>query len=194
MITAALVALNALLRLHTAWFLAEVLLMPDDPRFAGKAIPIRNLVIVGGMSLVFPVAHLLFKRWRRYPWALDDVYLSVFWLDMAGNSFDLYDSYYYFDLIPHAHGSGAMAVTLERAFGLSPWRAFLATNALHGLLELQENLTDVFFGTHNVRDRWDTFRDLAAGLIGIAAYPLVARWIFGPAITSGGRRDGPPRS
>jgi hypothetical protein len=38
---------NAGLRLSIAYFLAEVLLHPDDPRFAGKAIPIRNLIIVG---------------------------------------------------------------------------------------------------------------------------------------------------
>src|SRR5688572_13305667 len=40
--------LNVLIRLHVAYFLWEVMANPDDPRFAGKAIPIRNLVIVGG--------------------------------------------------------------------------------------------------------------------------------------------------
>ena len=42
--------LNVAIRVHVAYFLWEVMAHPDDPRFAGKAIPIRNLVIVGGMS------------------------------------------------------------------------------------------------------------------------------------------------
>lgn len=48
-----------------AYFLIEVLLNPDGPRFAGKAIPVRNLIIVGSLSLVFPAFYLAGKRWGR---------------------------------------------------------------------------------------------------------------------------------
>ncbi len=134
--------LNVLIRAHLAYFLWEVMTHQDDPRFAGKAIPIRNLVIVSGMSMLFPAVQMLTKRWRRYPWGWDALYLSLYWLDMAGNSFDLYDSHTHFDLIPHCHG---------------------------------ESLTDVFFGTHNVRAWWDQPGDLLAGLVGTLAYPALAR-------------------
>jgi hypothetical protein len=170
----AAIALNAVLRASIAYFLAEVLLNPNDPRFAGKAIPIRNLIIVGGLSLLFPALHLLRRRWKRYPFWTDDLWLSLFWLDMAGNSFDLYDRYLHFDLIPHFHGTGASAVALQRGFGLSPARAFLIANVLHGALEAQEIATDVFFGTHNVRGWWDSAGDIAAGLLGSGTYLLPA--------------------
>src|ERR687898_2171642 len=94
-------AANVLLRLSVVYFLAEVLLHPDDPRFAGKAIPIRNLIIVSGLSLLFPALHVVGRRWKAYPVWFDDLYLSIFWLDMAGNSFDLYNRFSAFDLIPH---------------------------------------------------------------------------------------------
>lgn len=177
--------LNILIRAHLAWFLFEVVTSPNDPRFEGKAIPIRNLVIVGGMSMLFPAAHLLFRRWRRYPWGWDALYLSVYWLDMAGNSFDLYDTYERFDLIPHFHGTGAFALVFERAFGLRAWPAFLAANGFHAALETQEILTDVMFKTHNVRGWWDTAGDMAVGVLGTVAYPALARRL---AIPSPGTR------
>jgi hypothetical protein len=163
-------ALNLVLRASIIYFLAEVLRNQSDRRFAGKAIPVRNLIIVGGLSLMFPVLHLMRRRRRRYPFWTDDLWLSLFALDMAGNSFDLYDRYTHFDLIPHFHGTGASAVALRRAFDLAPERAFAIATALHAGLEAQEYATDVLFGTHNVRGWWDSAGDLAAGLLGAAVY------------------------
>jgi hypothetical protein len=173
-----LIGLDLLLRLHIVYFLAEVVLMPEDPRFAGKAIPIRNLVIVGGMSFLFPAVQLFSRRWARYPWGSDCLYLSIFWLDMAGNSFDLYRRYEQFDLIPHFHGTGALAGVLHWAFELRALPALLWANAIHAALEAQEILTDVFFGTRNVRGPLDTVRDIVVGLVGSALYvavPLLVR-------------------
>jgi hypothetical protein len=166
--------LNAALRVSILYFLVEVLLDPDDPRFAGKAIPVRNAVIVVGAGLLFPALHLARRRWPAYPVWTDDLFLSIFWLDMAGNSFDLYDRFYYFDLIPHAHGTGAAAAVFRSGFGLSAVGAAGLANLVHALLEAQEYLTDVFLGTHNVRGRSDTVNDLLVGLLGSAAYVLVA--------------------
>ncbi len=165
-------ALNALLRLWILYFLAEVLRHPEDRRFAGKAIPVRNLIVVLTFSSLFPVLWRLTRgRWDRYPVWLDDLYLSIFWLDMAGNSFDLYDRHSSFDLVPHFHSTGALAVTL-RALGLSHISAFGLANAIHMLLEAQEYYTDVLFGTHNVRGVSDTINDFLAGIGGTAAYGL----------------------
>ncbi len=170
-------AINAVLRASIAAMLADVLRHPNDPRYAGKAIPLRNLLIVGGLSLVFPALFLGGRRWKRYPVWQDDLYLSIFWLDMAGNWLDLYDTYLNFDLIPHFHGSGALAAVLHHAFGLRGWRAIGVANAVHTALEAQEYVTDVFFGTHNVRGAWDSLGDLSAGLLGTIVY-------VGPAILS----------
>jgi hypothetical protein len=172
------VVLNVALRLSIIYFLAEVLAKPDDPRFAGKAIPIRNLIVAGGLTLLFPVLHAMGKclrrgpavRWQRYPWSLDSLYLSIFWLDMAGNSFNLYDRYTHFDLIPHFHGTGATALVLRHAFDVTPQSGVSGANIIHLLLEIQEFLTDVFFETHNVRGWWDTAGDLGAGLVGTWVY------------------------
>src|SRR5437588_2246019 len=48
---------NLALRLSIVYFLAEVLAKPDDARFAGKAIPARNLIVAGGLTLLFPILH-----------------------------------------------------------------------------------------------------------------------------------------
>jgi hypothetical protein len=168
--------LNTALRLHLLYFLAEVLRRPGDPRFAGKALPVRNALVVGGASLVFPALHLLRRprgRWGRYPFWLDSLYLSIFWLDMAGNSLDLYDRYYYFDLLPHAHGTGAATVVAQAVLGLPALSAVGMATVLHLLLEAQEYYTDVLFGTHNVRGVSDTVNDLLAGLVGTGLYSAV---------------------
>jgi hypothetical protein len=166
-------ACNALLRSGIAGFLVDVMRHPHDPRYEGKAIPMRNLVIVSSLSLAFPVLYLRGRkrfRWSRYPVWSDDLYLSIFWLDMAGNYFGLYDRYTHFDLIPHFHGSGALAGILHSAFGMRPRTAFGVANLIHAMLEAQEILTDVFFGTHNVRGWWDSAGDLSAGVLGTASY------------------------
>jgi len=169
--------LNVALRASILYFLAEVMLNQADRRFAGKAIPIRNLIIVLTFSSLLPVhARIAAKKWPRYPFWLDDLYLSIFWLDMAGNSFDLYDRFFYFDLVPHFHSTGALAVVL-RALGTSHLGAIGMANVIHMLLEAQEYYTDVFFGTHNVRGLFDTVNDLVAGVAGTAIYGLArAAW------------------
>jgi hypothetical protein len=59
---------------------------------------------------------------------------------------------------------------LQHAFDVTPQIGFSSANIIHLLLEIQEFLTDVFFGTHNVRGWWDTAGDLGAGLVGTWVY------------------------
>lgn len=175
--------LNILIRVSIFYFLGEALLFPDDPRFAGKAIPIRNLVVVLTLTLLFPLLYFWKKKWGGrlkggarlldkdgYPVWLDNLYLSIFWLDMAGNSFNLYDSYFYFDLIPHLHGTGALAAVWYGAFGLPILSSIGLANIVHILLEAQEYYTDVLFKTHNVRGIFDVVNDLVVGLLGTVLY------------------------
>lgn len=167
---------NILIRLSIFYFLGEVLLFPDDPRFAGKAIPIRNFIIVITLSLLIPFFHFIKNRWKHYPFWWDNLYLSIFWLDMAGNSFNLYDSYFYFDLIPHFHSTAALAAVVLGAFGFSFWSGVGFANIVHMLLEAQEYYTDVFLKTHNVRGTFDVVNDLVVGALGTLLYGLIYLW------------------
>lgn len=165
--------LNLLLRLSSLYFLGETLFLPDDPRFVGKALPIRNLIIIGSLTLVFPLLFFFKRIWKSYPVWIDNLYLSIFWLDMAGNSFNLYDSYFYFDLLPHFHGTASLGIVLTAAFRLNPVSSIGIANITHTLLEIQEYYTDVLLGTHNIRGTFDVVNDLAVGILGSFIYMLI---------------------
>jgi hypothetical protein len=181
---AAGLAVNAALRLAMLALLAEVLrARPDDHRFAGKGIAVRFTAIALPATLLVPVAW--WRRRRRavsrglplepYPAWIDSLYVSLFALDLAGNVFDLYDRHKHFDLIPHAHGGGAIAVTAAWLFRWPASRAAAASIAGHAVLEAQEYASDVAFGLRNVRGWWDTAGDLAAGAVGTLGYGLAYR-------------------
>lgn len=193
-----LLGLNLAVRAAIIYWLAEAWVLQDDPRFAGKAIPERNTVIVGSLSLLFPaIWHLRKLDWRQYPVGLDILYLSIYAVDMAGNSFNLYDSYTYFDLIPHFHSPGALAVIVSVYWIRSrrpdalrrPTREWLVETTIvaagvatmvHVVLEAQEYYTDVLAGTVNVGGVADTVNDLVVGLVGAFVYPpLMVRWFLG---------------
>lgn len=176
---------NIGLRATILYFLGETLLFPNDPRFAGKAIAPRNLIFVIIFSIVIPALYQLSKRWKRYPfkkwphypWWLDNLYLSTVWLDMFGNSFNLYDRFFYFDLFPHFYTSGAVAILLIEIFKLPLLSGIGLANILHILIEGQEYYTDVLAGTHNVRGTFDTVDDLLVGVLGSILFALIYRWL-----------------
>jgi hypothetical protein len=162
------VAVNLGLRLVILGVVGDALRHPSARRYAGKGIGTRGLVVVAA-SMALPALHLL-RPQRRYPLGTDTLYLSIFALDMAGNLLDLYDSYRHFDLIPHAHGTGASTIVFAELLPVRLLGAFGLAQAAHVLLEAQEYASDVLFGLRNVRGRWDTAGDLLAGLVGSAAY------------------------
>jgi hypothetical protein len=162
---------NLALRASILAVLAEALARPHDHRYQGKAIGKRGLVMIP-LSLVVPATHAL-RRGRAgapYPLWTDNLWLSIFALDLAGNHFDWYDRYRHFDAIPHAHGTGAATVAIAELLDLPPLSAVGAAQLGHILLEAQEYYSDVWFGLRNVRGTWDTVNDLLAGAAGSAAY------------------------
>jgi hypothetical protein len=152
----------------------------QDPRFAGKGIGVRFGLVAMPSSLLVPALWARSKRRRRaaglradpYPAWMDNLWLSLLALDLAGNVFDLYDRYTHFDLIPHAHGTGALTAVFAWLFDLSPLGAVAAASVGHSLLEAQEYASDKAFGFRNVRGWWDVVGDLSAGAVGSVAYAL----------------------
>jgi hypothetical protein len=166
---------NLGLRLAILVLTVDAIVNAGDPRFAGKALGPRNVGILLGLSMLFPILHLVYKRWKRYPVWYDDLYLSVFSLDMAGNSLNLYSSVEWWDHVPHFHGPGALSMVLIGAFGLAPLAAAGFATMLHVLLEVNEYYGDVMLGTHNVRGIADSMNDLSFGLAGVLVYTIVAK-------------------
>ncbi len=170
--------LNLLLRATIVALLAEALARPNDHRYAGKAIGKRGLVMIP-LSLVVPAAHALRAQGdpeRCYPLWTDNLWLSMFALDLAGNHFDWYDRYRHFDAIPHAHGTGAATVAIAELLELPALSAVGLAQLGHILLEAQEYYSDVWFGLRNVRGTWDTVNDLLAGAAGSGAYAGLLAW------------------
>jgi hypothetical protein len=166
---------NAALRLVMLAILGEALRKPDDPRYRGKAIGTRGLVMIP-MSLMVPLGHRLRHASRPYPVWTDNLWLSLFALDLLGNHFDLYDRYRYFDALPHAHGTGATTVVAAELADLPVLSAVGIAQVGHIALEAQEYYSDVWFGLRNVRGTWDTVNDLLAGMAGSLAYASLLRW------------------
>jgi hypothetical protein len=165
--------LNLGLRLVVVGVVADALLHPDEPRYAGKAIGTRGLVLVAA-SLLVPALQATTRRGERYPLATDNLYLSIFALDLAGNYADLYDRYQYFDLIPHFHGTGAATIVLASLTRRPMLAGVGLAQIVHIGLEAQEYYSDVFFDLHNVRGTWDTVNDLLVGAAGSLAYAGIA--------------------
>jgi hypothetical protein len=165
---------NVALRIAIVFFTIDALVNAGDPRFAGKALGPRNVGILLGFSMLFPILHLVMRRWRRYPFWHDSLYLSIFWLDMAGNGLNLYNTVEWWDHIPHFHGPGALSMMLIGAFGLAPLAAAGLATILHVVLETQEFYGDVLLGTRNVKGLADSINDLSYGIAGALLYTLIA--------------------
>jgi hypothetical protein len=160
---------NLSLRAGIGAVLADALRHPNDHRYAGKAIGTRGLVLLPA-SLLVPAVWSLRGRRTPYPVWTDDVHLSIYALDMAGNYLDLYDRFTYFDAIPHAHGSGAATWVIADLFEVPALSAVGIAQVVHIGLEAQEYYSDALFDLHNVRGTWDTVNDLVAGAVGSVAY------------------------
>jgi hypothetical protein len=168
------IGVNLALRLLIIGVLADALINPDAERYVDKGIGTRGLVLVPA-SLVVPALYL-FGRRRPYPLWTDNLYLSIFALDTAGNFLDLYDTYQFFDLIPHAHGTGAIAVVFAALAGVGVLAGIGVAQIVHIALEAQEYYSDVLFGLHNVRGTWDTINDLVVGAVASLVYGAAYAW------------------
>lgn len=172
-------AANLALRAAMLAMVAEVLrASSDDPRFVGKGIGVRFTGVALPATMLVPAVWWRRRRSVPYPAGIDALYVSLFALDLAGNVFDWYDGYKHFDLIPHTHGGGAIAVLFAWLFRMPASHAAGWSIAGHVLLEAQEIASDKVFGLRNVRGWWDVAGDLGAGVVGAVVYAAAyQRWI-----------------
>ncbi len=179
-------AARALLLYFGAEAIQATVSNPNDRRFAGKGIALRNALLVGAFSMLLPVLHYLGPKRRAFPWAADAVLISVPVADMAGNSLDLYNNYGWYDSVTHFYGTAAVAGLMDlagngRNVRPGPYRWLVAASAttfFHVLLEIQEYWTDVIFGTHNVEGLEDTESDLLFGMFGAITGATAAELLF----------------
>lgn len=181
------IALNLVMRTWMIYVTAMVLASPDDVRWADVGLGVRTAAILLVATMIIPAWHVAKRRGLPYPVWIDNLYLSTFVLDLAGNYFGLYDGYEHFHLIPHAINTGAFVVVLGWLLGISMLSAFGLANTLHILWEVQEAYGDLLFGTQNVKGLFDTINDLFVGVIGGGVYALAYLWFVRRA-----RRE-PPR-
>jgi hypothetical protein len=171
---------NVVLRLGILAMTVDAIANGNDQRYAGKSLGPRDVLISFGFAMVFPLLWRLRHRkqqWSAYPWWYDDLYLSIFLVDMLGNSLDLYNAWLEWDHIPHSHGPGALAIVLSGAFGFPILTGIGLATVLHVVLEIQEFYGDALLGTHNVRDLQDQMNDLLSGIVGVTVYGLIWwRW------------------
>jgi hypothetical protein len=176
--------LNVALRLGLAAMTAAVFRAgPKDRRFVDKGIESRIVTVGAPATLLIPALWLR-RRHGRYPVWMDDLYLSMYALDLAGNVFDLYDRSAHFDLIPHAHGAGTVTVLAAWLFRLPMPAAIVVATVGHALLEAQEYASDVVW-LRNVR-AGDTAGDLLAGRWGRSSTRLPTSALYRDA---GGSRS-----
>lgn len=174
-------AVNLFLRLAILAMSVDAIVNGQDRRYAGKSLGPRDVIITVGFAMLFPLFWRLRYRgrqWKEYPWWYDDLYLSIFAVDMLGNFFDLYNTYpLWFNHIPHSHGPGALAIVLAGAFGFPILTAVGLATICHVYLEVEELYGDILFGTHNFLDKQYEMNDLIFGLIGVTVYGLIWwRW------------------
>lgn len=163
------IGLNVALRVLITGVVVDALLNPGAERYTGKAIGTRGLVLIPA-SLLLPALHRGRGGSDQYPFWTDNLYLSIFALDMGGNLLDLYDRYFFFDLIPHAHGGGAITLVASEVLRAPILVGVGISQVVHILLEAQEYYSDVLFDLRNVRGTWDTLNDLLAGVTGSLVY------------------------
>lgn len=185
-------ALDIGIKVALVALLGLALLFPDLPQFAGKAMQGRVLTYGLAMLLVPAIWFLRFRR-HPYPVAIDILITLPFFIDVAGNALDLYDTVEWWDDANHfvnwALMTGGVALALAflplgrlNRFGLALGYAALSAVAW----ELIEYVTFIKDSPELVTAYTDTLLDEILGTAGGAAAAALVAWLVPPRQEPGG--------
>lgn len=166
--------------------LGLALLLPDLPQFAGKAMEGRVLTYGLAMLLVPAIWFLRFRR-HPYPVAIDILITLPFFIDVAGNALDLYDTIEWWDDANHfvnwALMTGGVALALAflplgrlNRFGIALGYAALSAVAW----ELIEYVTFIKDSPELVTAYTDTLLDEILGTSGGGLAAALVAWLVPP--------------
>jgi hypothetical protein len=162
-------------------------LAPDLPQFAGKAFGAR-LIFYPVMMLLPVVAWLVTRRVRGItrvpPWAGFALIAAPFLVDVTGNTFDMYDSIWWWDDANHYFnwlllclGAG---ILIERGCVRPRWALAVLITGLGSLLavlwELGEWYTFIRHSSELSTAYEDTLGDEALGSLGGLTAALILVW------------------
>jgi hypothetical protein len=162
---------------------------PDLPQFEGKAMEARAVVYPLAM-LAVPAAWLILRRRRRieYPYTLDILWTLPFFIDVTGNTANLYDTVSWWDDLNHfvnwgilvaAFGQLLIRLPLTRLVAAGLATGFGAVTAI--LWEFAEYVGFIHANEEELRTAYkDTLGDLALGLSGSVAAALVTVLLLWP--------------
>jgi hypothetical protein len=174
--------------------LGLALLFPDLPQFAGKAMEGRVLTYGLAMLLV-PAIWFLRFRTHPYPVAIDILITLPFFIDVAGNALDLYDTVEWWDDANHfvnwALMTGGVALALAflplgrlNRFGLALGYAAVSAVAW----ELIEYVTFIKDSPELVTAYTDTLLDEILGTSGGGFAAALVAWLVPPRAQEGAAR------
>lgn len=166
--------------------LGLALLFPDLPQFAGKAMEGRVLTYGLAMLLVPAIWFLRFRR-HPYPVAIDILITLPFFIDVAGNALDLYDTIEWWDDANHFVNwslmTGGVALALAflplgrlNRFGLALGYAALSAVAW----ELIEYVTFIKDSPELETAYTDTLLDEILGTSGGGLSAALVAWLVPP--------------
>ena len=166
--------------------LGLALLFPDLPQFAGKAMEGR--VLTYGLAMLL-VPAIWFWRFRRHPYpvAIDILITLPFFIDVAGNALDLYDTVAWWDDANHfvnwalMTGGVALALTFLPLGRLNRFGLALGYAALSGVAwELIEYVTFIKDSPELATAYTDTLFDEVLGTSGGAMAAGLVAWFVPP--------------
>lgn len=178
----ALLIVDVALKVALVALLLLAVLAPDLPQFAGKAMAGRALTYPLA-TVVVPVIWWIWLRQYPYPFLVDILVVLPFFIDIAGNALDLYDSIEWWDDLNHLVNwailtAGACVALSYLPLGrLNRFALGVGFGAFTAIIwELAEYVTFIRDSPELATAYTDTLGDLALGTLGAVIASALVAW------------------